>query len=125
MRWSDWRFSARLAWQNRTARWTMICTVLFYIAMTGVILSRLIPVGLRSGVLTLHYNVYLGIDEVRPWPWVFFSPAIMLGILLLNDVFALGLFRQDELAARTLFVITSALVLLWGVASFFTAAVNL
>jgi len=103
----------------------MICTVLFYIAMTGVILSRLIPVGLRSGVLTLHYNVYLGIDEVRPWPWVFFSPAIMLGILLLNDVFALGLFRQDELAARTLFVITSALVLLWGVASFFTAAVNL
>ncbi len=125
MRWDQWRFSARLAWQDRWVRWTMICTVLFYIVMTAFVLSRLIPPGLRSGVLTLHYNVYLGIDEVRSWPWVLLSPGIMLAVILANLTLAFGIFRHDELAARTLLAVTVAVALLWGVGSFFMTAVNL
>lgn len=125
MRWDEWRFSARLAWQDRWVRWTMICTVLFYIIMTSFILSRLLPQGIRVGVITLHYNIYLGIDDVRPWPWVFLSPGIMLAVLLVNYGIALELFRGNELAARTLVAVSSAIALLWGVSSFFITAVNL
>ena len=106
-------------------KWTMICTVLFYSAMTGGILFRLIPIGLRSGVLTLHYNIYLGIDEVRPWPWIFLAPMMMLGIILVNQTIAFGMFRHHELAARTLVILTTVFTLLWGVSSFFTMSVNL
>ena len=125
MQLSDWRFSAKRAWQNRYIRWTVIVNGLVIVAGASFFLQQLIPVGLRSGVLVLHYNVYLGIDNVQPWQWIFALPAGMLAIYLVNTVSALGLFRPDELASKTLVTVSAILTVIWCVGSYFIMRVNL
>ena len=125
MKWDAWRFSAHLAWQDAFVRWTTVVPGAVTVTWISYYLWRLIPEGLRSGVLVLHYNIYLGIDDVRAWPWIFLSPGIMLLILLTNTSIAFGLYRTDTLAARTLMVVSVVLVAIWIVSSFFLIHVNL
>jgi hypothetical protein len=125
MRWAEWRFSARLAWQDPFIRWTTIVTALFIVGMGAFILWRLIPEGVRASVLTLHYNVYLGIDEVRPWQWIFVLPGGMAAILVVNTVFSFGFYRNHALAARAVCALAAMMALLWGIGSFFLILVNL
>jgi len=125
MQWDDWRFSAKRAWQNSFIRWTVIATALVIVAGTFFILWRLIPEGLRSGVLVMHYNIYLGIDYVRPWQWIILIPAVMILTFLINTFLALWLYRPDELASKTLVAVTAVLTVLWCIGSFFLVLVNL
>jgi len=125
MQWDDWRFSAKRAWQNGFIRWTTVATGLVVVAASALFLWRIIPEGLRSGVLVMHYNIYLGIDSVKPWQWIIVLPAVMLAVFLVNTLLALGLYRPDELAAKALVVFTAVLTVLWCIASFFLVVVNI
>lgn len=124
MRWDEWRFSAKLALQDRFVKWTTLGTAIFCCAITIFVLWKLIPVGLRSGVLTFHYTIYLGIDDVRAWPWIFVPLGTMFGVLLLNFLFALGVFRRDKLASRALIGLAAAIAIIWGVGMIFLRLVN-
>ncbi len=125
MRWDEWRFSAKRAWQDSFVKWMTVCTVLFHVAMSAFALHALLPQGARARILTVHYTIYLGIDDVRPWQWILLLPAILLLILFVNGVVACGLFRQDKLAAKTLVAFSVLLTLVWGVNLFFLVSVNL
>lgn len=80
---------------------------------------------MRSGVVILHYTIYLGIDQVQAWPWIFLSPGIMFTIWVVNTLFALGCFANHELAAKACVAMTASIVVLWGVSSFFLVLVNI
>lgn len=121
----EWRFSARLAWQDRFIKWTALGCLFMLCAMTGFILWKLIPEVLQSHVVTLHYTVYLGVDDVRSWQWIFVLPAGLMGILAANTLCTLGLYRHDTLAAKTLSALSVAMTILWTVVSFFLVMVNL
>jgi hypothetical protein len=125
MRFDEWRFSAKLALQDRFVRWTTIGTAFFYFGMTGFVLWKLIPIGFQSGVLTFHYNIYLGIDDVRPWLWIFLPIGIMLCIFLVDMAFSFGIYRQDELGARALSGLAAAVCIVWAIGLFFLTRVNL
>ncbi len=125
MRWDEWRFSATLAWRDLFVRYGTGFAALAAGASSGYMLWRLIPEGLRSGVLALHYTMYLGIDDVRPWPWVFALPAMVLGVLTVNAAVAAGMYRGDTLAARTLTALSCAIAIVWCVGSFFLVRINL
>lgn len=125
MRLDDWRFSAKRAWQSGFIRWTAIVTGAVIFASSAFFLWRLIPVGLQSGILVMHYNIYLGIDNVQPWKWILVFPAGMISIYLVNTSVALGLYRPDELAAKTLVGFTAALTVLWCTGCFFLILINL
>ncbi|MFZ2804434.1 MAG: hypothetical protein WA001_04375 [Patescibacteria group bacterium] len=125
MRLAEWRFSAKLAWKNRFIKWVTIATVLVFVGMTAFILWRLIPTGLQTSVLTMHYTIYLGIDDVRQWQWIFAVPGLMLTVILINFLFALGIFRHDVLAAKMLVAFSAALTVTWCVGAFFLVLVNL
>ncbi|MCC7357247.1 hypothetical protein IT408_01955 [Candidatus Uhrbacteria bacterium] len=120
-----WKFSAKLAWQDRYLRIVGISTLLVFLGWTSFFAWRLIPEGIRSGVLVMHYNIYLGIDDVRPWPWVFVSPFAYVGLYLLDLVIAAGIYRSDTIAARTIVTIGTVTGILWGISSFFLILVNL
>ena len=124
MKWDEWRFSARLAWQDHFVRWTTLGTAIFCCVITGFVLWKLLPIGLRSGVLTFHYTIYLGIDDVRAWPWIFYPLGTMFGVFLLNLLISLGVFRQDELAARALVGLAGGIAVIWGVGMVFLTRVN-
>ena len=125
MRWDEWRFSAKLAWQDLFLRWTIIGSILFFAGMTTFVLWKLVPIGLRSGVLTFHYNIYLGIDDVRAWKWIFYPLGGMLAVIVVNSSVALGIYRKNTLGARALLGLVISMCALWGVGIFFLTLVNL
>jgi len=125
MAFEEWRNSIKRAWHDPFIRWTSILELVAILAGSAFFLWRLIPEGLRSGVLILHYNIYLGIDDVRAWPWIFFVPGAMLVVYLADLVAACVLLKTDELAARALVALTAVLTVAWAVAAFFLILVNL
>ncbi len=119
------KLSAKRAWQNAFIRWNLIGDLLVVIFAGSFFLWRLIPEGLRSDVLVMHYNIFLGIDNVQTWWWIILVPVAMLGVLILNYLLAFYLFRFDALAAKTLAGLTSVLIAVWCVSSFFLMLVNI
>lgn len=124
MTWAEWKFSARLGSQDRFIRWTALATAVVLVGMSAFFLWRLLPEGWRSGVVTLHYNVYLGIDDVRPWPWLFTLPGIAAVVTVVDVLCSLGLYRQNPLASRTIMATGFITTALWAIGSFFLILVN-
>lgn len=124
MRWEEWKFSARLAVQDVFVRWTGLAAIIMVIGMSSFLLWRLLPEGWRSGVITIHYNVYLGIDDVRPWPWIFALPGAALIVLLVDILIAFGMFRHSALASRTIIAMGGVAAILWAIGIFFIILVN-
>lgn len=124
MRWEEWKFSARRAVQDPFVRWTTVGTVVLFVGMSVLYLVRILPDALRSGVTVLHFNVYLGIDDVRTWPWAFVVPGFALGMLALDVLVSLGLHRQDTHASRTIIGIGAVSMAIWAAAVVFLILVN-
>lgn len=124
MRWEEWKFSARRAAQDSFVRWTTVSTVVLLVGMSSYLLVRVLPVAWRSGVVTMHYTIYLGIDDVRPWPWIFFVPGVAIFFGLLDLLIAFGIYLRDALASRTLVALALITAILWTVGSFFLLRVN-
>lgn len=124
MTWAEWRFSARLAAQDPFVRWTSIATAAVFVLMSAFFMIRLLPNSWRVGVVTLHYNVYLGIDDVRSWPWLITIPAWAFALLAFDGLVAFGVHRKDKLASRTLVAIGAASTVLWAIGLFFLIVVN-
>ncbi|MBI4139006.1 hypothetical protein HY479_02535 [Candidatus Uhrbacteria bacterium] len=124
MQWVEWKFSAQRAAQDTFSRVMVIGAAVILVAFSAFLLIRLVPEGRQAGVITLHYNVYLGIDDVRPWPWMFVLPASAFALLAADILFAVGVFRRDPLASRTLFATAFATAALWAVGIFFLVSVN-
>ena len=125
MRWLDWKFSARLGWEDPWLRWISVSALVIVLAMGAFFLWRLLPEGWRSGVVTMHYNIYIGIDDVRTWQWLFFVPGTAFLFVLLDTVIALGLFRRHPLASRTLVATGLMTAVVWAIGSFFLINVNI
>lgn len=124
MRWEEWKFSAARASQDRFVRWTTVTTVVLIVAMSVYMGVRLWPVIARTGVVTMHYNIYLGIDDVRSWPWALLLPGIAAAALTVDVIVAYGFFLRDELASRAIILVGFLSVLLWAVGSFFLLTIN-
>lgn len=121
----EWKFSLDVAWDDPWYRWQSLLTALVALIGTVLALWRLIPEGLQSGILVFHYNVYVGIDAVQPWPWVFMVAAIFF-VLLFADLLISGfLFRHDRLASRVVLCMASVFTVLVLVGTYFLVLVNL
>ena len=125
MRFDEWKFSLDVAWDDPWYRWQSVATAA--VAFVGAVLGlvRMIPEGLRSGVLVFHYTLYVGIDEVQPWPWVIVAAVVFLCVVA-ADLLASGfLFRRDRLASRVVLCMASVFTVLVLVGASFIVRVNL
>jgi hypothetical protein len=121
----EWKFSLDVAWDDPWYRWQSMATIVAATIGSGLFLWRMIPEGLRSGLLVTHYNLYVGIDAVSPWPWVFLFPGALLAILA-TDLLASGfLFRHDRVASRVLLCTGSVFTIISLVGAYFLSTVNL
>ncbi|PWB38290.1 MAG: hypothetical protein C3F02_04775 [Parcubacteria group bacterium] len=50
-----------------------------------------------SSLSVLHTNIYVGIDVLGAWQWLFWLPALALLVSLLNLVFAVWLWTRQRL----------------------------
>jgi hypothetical protein len=60
-------------------------------------------------LVPFHYNIYLGIDLIKPWQYLYQLPLISLIIFLTNFSLAFILFKHNRLLSY--FLIFAALVI--------------
>lgn len=92
-------FSVKLAWKHVFLRWSVLFLFIIAGCVSSLFLLRVIPAARQEGVVVLHYSVYLGVDELRPWPWIFLLPAVFFFGLALDLMYALATFQRDAFLA--------------------------
>ncbi|HEU0050659.1 MAG TPA: hypothetical protein VFQ60_01220, partial [Patescibacteria group bacterium] len=102
MKWDAWLLSAKLAWMRPTLRWTTLTTLAIIVFGSFLFLWNVVPARKQSGMLIIHYNIYLGVDQVRPWQWIFFLPALWLLLSLIDFALAFGLYHHDAHVSASL-----------------------
>ena len=67
-------------------------------------------------LIPLHYNIYLGIDLIKPWWHVYQLPLIGLIIFLTNFILAFIIFKHNRLLAYFLLLASLVIqcVLFWA-----------
>lgn len=125
MIWDEWRFSSRIAWENPLMRWGMITTLVALLAASVYSGYRLFSLSLPSGYVVTHYTVYLGIDQVLPYPWLIL--ILLVPGLLISATITLGyyFFRQDSLAGSGLLVLSAITTIIWIIQLFHLIKINI
>lgn len=95
-------YSARLAWKRAFFRGTAIGLLAFVVGVCAAFVWRVFPAAEKGGAFVLHYNIYLGIDDVRPWSWVFVLPVLWLTLLLLALFSSFGFYQKDRHLAQAI-----------------------
>ncbi|OGL78216.1 hypothetical protein A3E39_03095 [Candidatus Uhrbacteria bacterium RIFCSPHIGHO2_12_FULL_60_25] len=124
MNWEEWKFSLEVAWDDPWYRWQSIATVAAVLGGSAFFLWRMAPVGVRTGLLVFHYNLYFGIDEVLPWMWIFVFPGALI-VMVVIDLLASGhLFRKDRIVSRVLLCTATVFTIFALIGGFFLTTVN-
>jgi hypothetical protein len=121
---SEWRLAIEITWDDPWLKWQTIATIGLFFVTTALYMIRLIPIGVRNGVLVFHYNLYFGIDDVRAWPWMFAVPAVATAIVGIDLAVSFLLYRHDRIASRILLSAASVFAVLFGIGAAFIMIVN-
>ncbi len=70
-------------------------------------------------------NVYTGIDDIRPWTWVFLWPALWTGSVLVGVGAAFTLFQRDMMLAYGVLLWLVAWSFPWVIGFFYLLTLNL
>jgi hypothetical protein len=121
---SEWRLAMDIAWDDPWFKIQTVATIGIVIAGSFFYLLKLIPSGIHNGSLVFHYNVYLGIDDVRRWPWVFYLPSMTIGIVCADLVASFLTYRYDKIASRVLLSVATLFAVLTAVGEIFIVIMN-
>ncbi len=86
---------------------------------------NVLPSAKSHGSLIYHYNIYLGIDDVRGWEWSLILPGIWLLMTLVDVALAYGEFRTDKHLSAALVSLALAWSFPWMGALFYLSILNL
>ena len=75
-------------------------------------------------LITLHYNIYFGIDLLGYWYQIFLLPALGLIVFLLNSFFAILLFNKEKIISYFLVGATTLIQVLLLLATISIISVN-
>ena len=87
-------------------------------------LWKILPARHSTGTLVLHYNVYFGVDEIRPWGWIFFPPAAWIFITAMDLAIAHGFYRTDPHFSSVLILLSCAWSVPWIITLYHLARMN-
>ena len=57
-------------------------------------------------ILSLHYNIYFGIDLIGAWYQIFIFPGLGLAFLLINAVIIYLFYQKEKFLAQLLAMVT-------------------
>jgi len=122
---SSWLFSAKLAWGRPWMRWLSLAAFIMPVIVGSLFIASVVPAVQLRGNLVYHYNIYLGIDDVRSWWWAIVLPLIWFICTLADLTVAFGLYRIDAYASAALVSFAVAWGLPWTGALFYLSLFNL
>lgn len=119
-----WMLSARLAWGRPWFRVVTLAAFLFSVAVGVWFILQVLPSARTNGTFAYHYNIYVGIDDLRAWWWVFVLPGAWVLLTGLDIVLAYGTYRTDVVLSNALAVLALLWSLPWSVALFYLTVIN-
>jgi len=105
-------------------RWTSLAALALPIFVGAAFLLQVLPAAQSRGSLVYHYNIYLGIDDVRAWWWAIALPAVWLLLTLADLGVAYGMYRTDSYLSGALVSFAVAWGLPWAGALFYLSLFN-
>jgi len=124
MTFSAWLFSAKLAWGKPWMRWLSLGAIALPILVGAAYILQVLPSAQSRGSLVYHYNIYLGIDDVRTWVWALVLPIVWLLFTLADILVAYGMYRTDSHVSAALVSFALAWSLPWAGALFYLSLFN-
>lgn len=114
MTFEAWIFSAKRAWQDPWIKGVSLGTGVIVLLASIWFCAQIFRLRSTStGLLVLHYNVYTGIDAIRPWGWGFLLPCIWLLVTLVDMAWAFGVYREDAYQAWAFVLIAAGWSIPW------------
>lgn len=123
MRWESFFQSATLAWQRRSFRYFCLSVAGVIIFFSGWYLWSILPLRHQPDIV-FHYTIYLGIDDTRAWPWLFFPVGGWWLIVAVDFLLAFLYYRSDPLAAWTLVTLSLIASVPWAFSLYSLLRVN-
>jgi hypothetical protein len=124
VRWNAWWLSCKLAWAQVTFRIVSLLIALVVIGGTIFFVGETIAIGRHHPTLAIHYNVYVGIDDVRPWQWGLLLPLGWFLFSTINTMIAYVFYRRDPQAAMSLLLFTALACIPWISFLFYLTVLN-
>jgi len=119
-----WSTSASHAWQRPLVRWATVAIAIMVAAGLVFFLWRVIPQRGKGDTLVLHYNLYMGIDQLGSWLWLLLLPALWVGFLLVDLLLAYGFYQRDQQLALGLVAVALGWNLPWLILLYCLTLVN-
>ena len=119
-----WAFSARLAWAKPWLRFASLAALVISVAVGLWFIAQILPSARANGTFAYHYNIYVGIDDLRAWWWVFVLPGLWVGLTIVDLILAYGVYRTDVILANSLVTLALLWSLPWCVALFYLTVIN-
>lgn len=124
MSFGAWALSARLAWSRPWLRVASIIAIGLSCTIGTWYIFQILPSARENGTFAYHYNIYVGIDDLRGWWWVFALPAMWIGLTVLDVLTAYGLYRTDAILSSALVGMALLWSLPWSFALFYLTVMN-
>lgn len=119
-----WLFSARLAWGRPWLRWASVVALIVSLGTGTWFVAQVFPSARANSTFAFHYNIYVGIDDLRGWGWVLVLPAAWLILTLSDILIAFGMYRADQILSSALVGLALLWSLPWTVALFYLTVIN-
>ena len=100
-------FLSKDFFKSGLVHWTLIAAFLLNLANWGALFYFIHPVDFP---ITLHYNVYFGVDIIGPWWQAYFLPAMGLIILLVNTALGYLFYQQKDRIIGHILLLTTCIV---------------
>lgn len=114
MRWDEWRFNIRFAWENRFLKFMSLLILATLLINSTISVVRLTRAGLSSGYIVSHYTVYLGIDQILSLPWLALIVGVPILLIFATIFFSFMLYRQDSIGGFALLALAGMSSLFWS-----------
>lgn len=75
-------------------------------------------------LVTLHYNIYFGIDWLGPWYQIFLLPSLGLAFFLINFMIGAMVYQREKILSYFLAGTSSLVQLIFSLAATFIISIN-
>ncbi len=86
--------------------WSAILAFILCALDVALPILRIVPLRVARPFIPLHYNIYLGVDQLGPWNQIFVLPILGLCLFLFNLCVQTVAFRREKLLALIIAVAT-------------------
>ena len=83
-------------WRTLFVRYTTIAAILLQTAMWVLLVWKFLPIASGQDFVSLHYNIYFGIDLIGAWYNILAIPIAGLIFLTVNAILIVALFNKEK-----------------------------